>query len=50
MIPEIGIMVGFYILTRNFEILGMKKIVDVLAGASTFVAVIVIADLLLRST
>jgi len=49
MIPEIGIIIGFYILTRNFEILDNKKTAKTLAGISTVITGIVILDLVLRS-
>jgi len=56
MIPQIGLMVGLYILTRMFQLLlpeGEKRqnvFVTVLAGITIVVTVFVIADLFIRGS
>jgi len=56
MIPQIGLMVGLYILTRMFQLLlpeGEKRqnvFVTVLAGITVVVTVFVIADLFIRGS
>jgi hypothetical protein len=54
MIPQIGLMVGLYIMTRMFQLLlpqGERRqhvFVTILAGITVVVTVFVIADLFIR--
>jgi len=54
MIPEIGLMVGLYIMTRMFQLLlpqGVQKqntVVMILAAITVVVTVFVMADLFIR--
>ncbi len=55
MIPDIGLMVGAYIVTRMVEIMAGeskvgKSVTRILAALTVLVAVVCLADLLLRGT
>jgi hypothetical protein len=54
MVPEIGLMVGLYVITRMFQLLlpkGERRqnvFVTILAGITIVVTIFVIADLFIR--
>lgn len=56
MIPDIGLMIGFYIITRMISFLTRKEpmaenlVVKVFAVITLFVTMIALLDLLLRGT